>query len=216
MGKTNPVARKLMQQPADDLQADARLMDRAAREPQAFAVIYERFYPMILNYTFRRTLSISAAEELTSNTFFKALRALPKYRAGGQPIRAWLYAIATNELRMHWRWRRRHPVRRLGELDAARHRVLFEQGGLEQQAGWEQRMEDFAQLHQALATLPQRHQTIIALRYFEDLTLEQIAQVVNKPLGSVKSWLHRATAKLRTAAAERLPADAMELARITS
>ena len=167
-----------MQQPADDLQADARLVQRCAREPEAFAVIYERFYPMILNYTFRRTLCISAAEELTSNTFFKALRGLPRYRAGDQPIRAWLYAIATNELRMHWRWRRRHPVVRLGDLDVARHRVLFEQGGLEQleqQAQWEQRMTAFARLHQALATLPQRHQTIIALRYFEQMPLEQIA-----------------------------------------
>src|SRR5690242_15578242 len=105
------------QQPADDLQADARLVQRALREPESFALLYERFYPMILNYAFRRTLDVNLAEELTSNTFFKALRALPKYRPGAQPLRAWLYSIATNELRMHWRWRRRHPAVPLGELD---------------------------------------------------------------------------------------------------
>src|SRR5258705_13276141 len=100
---------ELMEQAPDELQADARLAQRAMREPEAFGILYERFYQVILNYTFRRTLSVSAAEELTSNTFFKALRALPKYR-GEQPIRSWLYAIATNELRMHWRGRKRDPA----------------------------------------------------------------------------------------------------------
>src|SRR5438132_11935300 len=103
-----------MEQAPDDLEADARLAQRAAREPEAFAVIYERFYQMILDYTFRRTLSASAAEELTSNTFFKALRSL-RQRPTGRPIKSWLYAIATNELRMHWRWRRRHPAGSVGD-----------------------------------------------------------------------------------------------------
>ena len=205
-----------MEQPADDvqaeLQADARLVERALREPEAFGVIYERYYQMILNYTFRRTLSIPAAEELTSNTFFKALRALPKYRRGQQPLRAWLYRIATNEMRMHWRWRRRHRAMSLGDLDATQANVLFEQGGLEQHDRWEQRMADFARLHEALRTLPQRHQTLIALRYFEHLPLEQIARVLDKPLGSVKSGLHRATAKLR-AAVERVPVREVETLR---
>ena len=191
-----------MEQPAVDLQADARLVERALREPDAFGLLYERFYPMILNYAFRRTLDITAAEELTSNTFFKALRALPKYRPGTQPLRAWLYRIATNELRMHWRWRRRHPAVSLGELDSdQRQRISFDAGGggLEQHAEREQRMADFARLHRAIASLPQRHQAVLALRYFEMLPLEEIAKVLGRPIGSVKSRLHRATAKLRKA-----------------
>ena len=184
-----------MEQPADDLEAEVRLVRRAVADPEAFGVIYERFYPVILNYTFRRTLSVSAAEELTSNTFFKALRALPRYRCD-RPIRSWLYRIATNELRMHWRWRRRHTVFSLGDPDALE-RVSFDEGGIAGQEEFEQRMADFARLHRALARLPQRFQTVIALRYFESLTLEQIAQVTGRPIGSVKSRLHRATAKLR-------------------
>jgi RNA polymerase sigma-70 factor (ECF subfamily) len=203
-----------MDQAPDELEADARLMQRAAAAPEAFGIVYERFYPVILNYTFRRTLSVSAAEELTSNTFFKALRALPKYRPD-QPIRSWLYRIATNELRMHWRWRRRHPVFSLGDSEAAQ-RVTFDASGMERHEEWEQRMADFARLHQALAGLPQRYQTILALRYFEHLTLEQIAQVIDKPLGSVKSRLHRATARLRTAIRPVPAAATIEAARTPS
>jgi RNA polymerase sigma-70 factor (ECF subfamily) len=165
---------------------------------------------MVLNYTFRRTLNISAAEELTSNTFFKALRALPAYRPQ-QPVRAWLYRIATNELRMHWRWRRRHPAVSLSTLDAGE-RVSFPASGDEPEDDVEQRMADFDRVHQALARLPQRYQTVIALRYFEHLTLEQIAQVTRKPLGSVKSRLHRATARLR-ATVEVMPGGAVEAVR---
>src|SRR5262245_25919982 len=116
----------------DDREADARLVRRALREPEAFGIIYERFYDTILNYAFRRTLNIATAEEVVSNTFFKALRGLPKYRSGDQPLRAWIYTIATNEMRMYWRWRKRHPAQSLGDLDAEeQHRVVFEKGGLE-------------------------------------------------------------------------------------
>jgi RNA polymerase sigma-70 factor (ECF subfamily) len=201
-----------MDQAPDELEADARLMRRAVREPDAFGLIYERYYALILNYAFRRTLSVSAAEEVASNTFFKALRALPKYRAE-QPIKAWLYRIASNELRMHWRWRRRHPALSLGELESAG-RVVFDQRGLGAGLGAviqheerEQRLMDFARLHQALARLPQRYQTIIALRYFEHLSLEQIAQVTDRPLGSVKSRLHRALARLRAAVTHDPPGE---------
>src|SRR6185369_2899348 len=110
----------------DDPEADARLLQRARLDPQAFGILYQRFYPMILNYAFRRTLSIPAAEEVASNAFFKALRGLGKFDPGKNgSVRAWLYAIATNELRMLWRWRRRHPAMSLTELNATQ-RVSFD------------------------------------------------------------------------------------------
>ncbi len=189
-------------QPPDDLEADGRLLVRAAREPEAFAVVYERFYQVILDYTFRRTLSISAAEELTSNTFFKALRSLPQQTraaGAGRPIRPWLYRIATNELKMHWRWRSRHPALSLESL-LAEHRVFFDSDETAAREEAEERMSEFARLHAALERLPEKYRTIIALRYHEHLTLEQIAQVIDKPIGSVKSRLHRARARLRIAA----------------
>jgi len=60
--------------------AEAELVARARTSPEAFGRLYEAHYSRILNYIYRRTLSAETAEELTSNTFFKALRSLGTYR----------------------------------------------------------------------------------------------------------------------------------------
>ena len=166
------------------LENESQLVRRAAHEPEAFALIYGQNYAVILNYIYRRTLSVTTAEELTSNTFFKALRGLPKYR-GDRPIRAWLYAIATNEIRMHRRWRRRHRVQ---PFDRPNDLAVMPSSA-----------PAFESISKSLASLSHRHQTVIALRYFEKLELEQIAEVIGKPVGTVKSRLHRALARLKIA-----------------
>ncbi len=67
-----------------------------------FGGLYELYYSKILSYVYRRTMNAALAEELTSNTFFKALRALPEYEHRGH-FSAWLYRIATNEIKAHRR-----------------------------------------------------------------------------------------------------------------
>ena len=54
---------------------EAELVERAKTHPEAFGELYDRYYTVVLNYVFRRTLDVALAEELTSNTFFNALRA---------------------------------------------------------------------------------------------------------------------------------------------
>jgi RNA polymerase sigma factor (sigma-70 family) len=74
-----------------------------------FEQIYDRYYSPILNYLFRLTLDIARAEELTSKTFFKAMAAFERYEEGGK-CKSWLYAIATNEFRMHYRSAKRDQI----------------------------------------------------------------------------------------------------------
>ena len=76
------------------------LVERAKTQPEAFGHLYDRYYSVVLNYLYRRTLDVAFAEELTSNTFFKALRALGGYESRGKFL-AWLYRIAGNEIRLN-------------------------------------------------------------------------------------------------------------------
>ena len=78
------------------------LVERAKTQPEAFGHLYDRYYSVVLNYLYRRTLDVALAEELTSNTFFKALRALGGYESRGKFL-AWLYRIAGNEIRLNRR-----------------------------------------------------------------------------------------------------------------
>ena len=78
---------------------ESNLIELAKTDSKAFGELYDIYYASILNYIFRCTLNIDTSEELTSNTFFNALNALPKYRHNAS-FRAWLYSIATNEIKI--------------------------------------------------------------------------------------------------------------------
>ncbi len=174
---------------------EAELVERAKTQPEAFGHLYDRYYSIVLNYVFRRTLDVALAEELTSNTFFNALRALGGYENRGKFL-AWLYRIAGNEIRLNWRARRKqHEGEALWRAELGRVRFATDPATGTEEV--EEQARQFARLHEALGRLPERYQTILALRYFESLSCEEIAEVVGTKVGTVKSLIHRGLEQLR-------------------
>jgi len=181
----------------DESAAEATTIEAAKTNPDQFAPLFRAYYDKVLTYAYRCTLNLAVAEELTSNTFFNALRALPRYRRG-VPFSAWIYRIATNEIRMHWRSQRRRRASiggpsRLDELPS----TYFDCSPLESEEERQEKVRAYARLHELLGQLPERYRSVIILRFFEDLQYEAIAQVLGKRMGTVKSLLHRALARLR-------------------
>jgi RNA polymerase sigma-70 factor, ECF subfamily len=182
---------------ADDSAAEAAIIEAAKSDPARFGPLFRAYYEKVLTYAYRCTLNRAVAEELTSNTFFNALRALPRYRRG-VPFSAWIYRIATNEIRMHWRSHRRRRTTTGGpsrpeELES----TYFDCSPLESEEERREKMRAYARLHELLGELPERYRSVIILRFFEGLQYEAIAQVLGKRMGTVKSLLHRALARLR-------------------
>jgi len=177
--------------------AENDLVERAKADPRVFGQLFDLHYERILGYAYRCTLNRTVAEELTSNTFFRALRGLPKYRRRA-PFYVWLYRIATNEIRMHRRSERRKrttasdPIR-LQEKEC----IFFETTELEAEEDHREKMRCYARLHELLDQLPERYRNVIVLRFFEDLQYEAIARVLGKRMGTVKSLIHRALRRLR-------------------
>ncbi len=174
------------------------LVERSKAQLQAFGDLYDLYYGKILSYAYRRTLDAVAAEEITSNTFFKALRALPGYDNRGK-FGAWLYRIATNEIKLKRRspWNRHEGDSRWREELC---RVQFTSRGTpteETEEDLEERMREFARLHEALNRLPERYQTALVLRYFEAMPYEEIGEVLGKKTGTIKSLIHRGLKRLR-------------------
>jgi len=181
--------------------SETELVERAKTQPQAFGRLYELHYGRILNYVYRRTLDVAVAEEVTSNTFFNALRALPRYNSRGK-FAAWLYRIASNEIKLKRRsqrdgregnaqWREAlcrisFPLRDVGAPE-----------DVDNQEDAEGKMREFAQLHEALSCLPEKYQTVLALRYFEAMPYDEIADVLGKKIGTVKSLIHRGLERLK-------------------
>jgi RNA polymerase sigma factor (sigma-70 family) len=140
---------------------EAELVERAKTQPEAFGHLYDRYYSVVLNYVFRRTLDVALAEELTSNTFFNALRGLGGYENRGKFL-AWLYRIAGNEIRLNWRARRKqHEGEARWRPELRRVRFATDRAIATEEV--EEQARQFARLHEALGRLPERYQTILAL-----------------------------------------------------
>jgi RNA polymerase sigma-70 factor (ECF subfamily) len=181
-----------------DPSREAELVQVAKADHGAFGPLFEAYYESVLTYIYRCTMNLAVAEDLTSSTFFKALRGLEKMRPG-VPFRPWLYGIATNEIRMHWRSRKRSRTKAVSPtcLEGLGS-VCFGPAGLESQEDRDEAMRAYARLHDHLAHLPERYRSVLMLRYFEGLQYTEISLVLGKRMVTVRSLLHRALGRLRT------------------
>ena len=89
-----------------DRNEEEALIAEAKRRPEAFAPLYELHFGAIFRFILRRAGERELTNDLTQQTFLKAMLALPGYEPRGYPFKAFLYRIALNELKMHWRKRK--------------------------------------------------------------------------------------------------------------
>jgi RNA polymerase sigma-70 factor (ECF subfamily) len=170
---------------------DQTLVSSAQRDPEAAERLYDRYYGEVFGYIYHSTLDRAVTEDLTSNVFLAAFRHLGRYRWQKVPFRAWLYRIATNEIRMHYR---RHRYARAADQQARRAGAESSAPSADQSPA---AAEEFRLLHQALAELRWKYRAVIVLRYFEDKTMAEIAAITKSREGTIKSQLHRGLAQLQ-------------------
>lgn len=177
---------------------EASIVERARSDPEAFGILYDMTYDRILNFIYRRTLNVVIAEELTSNTYFKALRAIKCYKHNA-PFITWLYRIALNEIRMHYR-SRKNGVASNGKSswDDDIERIHFPADTEDQSSDdIRSRMHDYIEVNKLLEKLPEKYRNVIVLKYIEQLTHEEISGVLGTRVGTVKSLVNRGLVKLR-------------------
>lgn len=156
-----------------------------------FIELYTEHYETIVRYLLKRCGDTTLAYDLTSETFFKALKHFDQYQPQpDKPIVAWLYRIASNELNMYWRRRERYEFTALEAYpDLRSHEPSPEHLAIVN--------EDTRDITQALAKLAELDRTIVSLRFFGECSLEEICAATELKLGTVKSRLSRALKKLR-------------------
>ena len=169
---------------------DQILVERAQREPQAFAALYDRYVGRIYAYAYRQTNNEALARDVTSATFEKALRHIRGYRWQGVSFCAWLYRIARNEIIQHHR-RRRLLAPLLGQRPDN-----GQIGGRSPEAAV-QVSERRQELQAALARLSAQDREIVTLRFFEELSSEEVAEILACSTDNVYVRLHRALKRLR-------------------
>jgi RNA polymerase sigma-70 factor, ECF subfamily len=178
------------------------LIERAKTDGDSFGELYDAYYPKIFNYVLRRVGVLELAEDITTEVFLKALARIQRFTWRGLPFSAWLYRIAANEIAEHFRGKHTKNI----SLD-----MLMEEQGFEPvdesdvaadyAASQEAiaRHQQFLQVQQALLQLPVKYQEAVSLRYFEKKSIAEIAQIMGKRPGTIKSLLSRGIQKLRQA-----------------
>lgn len=161
----------------------------------AIGEIYDRYHERIFRYLWARTSEKQLASDLTAEVFLRMITNLHQYdvpvsQSPEAPFQAWLYSIAHNLLVDHYRKDSRRQEQTLDEIE----HLVEEHSGVAQAV--EQRLL-FEQVQSALQLLSPEVQDVLVLRFLVGLSLQEVAQVLNKTLASVKITQHRGLEKLR-------------------
>lgn len=166
--------------------SEAELLRRAKNgDDQAFGRLVEG----CLDQAYRLALRIvgqAEAEDALQDALYKAWRALPGFRAEAK-FSTWLYRIV---------WRTCVDRARQGQTLPLDTDVLAATESLDPEKRWEE-AEARREVEEALMQLPLAYRTVLTLFYIEDLPVREIAQILDMPVGTVKTHLHRARAAMR-------------------
>jgi RNA polymerase sigma-70 factor (ECF subfamily) len=168
-----------------ELDAERRLIEAAQRDGARFGELYEKYVDAIYSFSYHHTGSHQQAEEVTAETFERALKHLPGYRWRGVPYGALLYRIAASVVS---RQRRRAPFLELGDAQPATEPGP-EEAWLSADSG--------RTLRSALARLPEDQRTVLLLRFAGGLRNAEIARAIGRSEGAVKALTFRGITALR-------------------
>jgi RNA polymerase sigma factor (sigma-70 family) len=170
-----------------------KLVQRAIRDCEAFGLLFDTYYPRVLRYCIARLRHRAAGEDATSETFLQVARHLPGFPGRtDRDFCRWIYRIATNVTNEQIRRQR------------TRREITGEAFDLAAPA--DDRSEfDWNRVALAVAALPEYQQALITLRFLEQFPIEEIATIVERRPGAVRTAISRALSELRRVLAVRSP-----------
>ena len=175
-------------------ESDDRLLAESAGDEDAFAALYERWERPMLGYFRRRTGNAEVAADLTAEVFAAALTACARWRPGGAPAGAWLFAIAQRTLSK--------SLRRGAVEDRARRRLAMTPIELEDEDLHRiDRLGD-APLIELLEALPADQRDAVRARVLDEESYEEIAVRLRCSSAVVRKRVSRGLARMRDQAGE--------------
>jgi RNA polymerase sigma-70 factor (TIGR02952 family) len=186
-------------EPAGDAAQDELrevVMRARAGEADAFGVLYDRYAELVYRFVYYRVGTHALAEDLTSETFLRALRRISLFTWQGKDFGAWLVTIARNLVLDHFK--------------SSRYRLEVSTPELLDTGRWEEGperavLDSFTHraLFSAVRELGSEQQECVVLRFLHGLSVAETAEVMGKNTGAIKALQHRATRSL----ARVFPAD---------
>lgn len=174
---------------------DFSLIDQATKEndEQAFAMLMERYKKPVYHMILKMVRNVDDAEDLTIEAFAKAFKNLHRFKKD-YTFSTWLFRIATNNSIDFIRKKRLETT----SLDTSYQDDSGENVSIDlpdknldpQEKAIKSQKKELVQMF--VTKLPAKYQRLVRLRYFKELSYEEIAQELDAPLGTIKAQLHRA------------------------
>ena len=164
------------------------IIERAIKgEAEAFGLLYDKYQPQIYRFIYLKVGQREEAEDLTHQVFLKSWQSIAEYRFQGFPFSSWLYSIARHQIIDYYRTRKSEiALESVTEFKVENPAPKIIDNNL-----------DIERVKRALQQLKTEQQDVIILRFIEDLSLQEVASILNKTEGAIKLLQHRAIKKLR-------------------
>lgn len=165
---------------------DEKQLIKLAQQGDAHAAeqLIKAWYQPVFAYFYKNTGQYHLSKDLTQETFLRMVSALGSYRPWGS-FRSWLFTIAANGLKNHWRTLSRRPEELPLDNDHPQESDPLQQSAQHQD------------LETALTRLPPEQREVVILRYYYDFTIREISKATGAGASAVKARLRYGLAKLR-------------------
>ena len=171
-----------------------------AGDEDAFAILVSRYRPWLFSFICHLTQNGTEAEDILQYVFLKLYLALPILRIN-QPLEPWLFRVARNRCVDEARRKRMRSFSEVEEEvrtnEVSELALLLDPHPLPEEVAEQHELQSVVQ--HAIRTLPAKYRAIVLLRYEEQLSFAEIAQVLGIPEQTAKTYMHRAKPLLRSA-----------------
>lgn len=184
------------------LEQEREIIRLCRKDAVYFGELFDTYYASIFQYVLRRTADAALAQDIAAETFYKAYQNIHRYKWRGISINNWFYKIATNELRGYYRKQKYAPKSLEHMLEAEGYEPASDTDVQAEMVAIQDAIEresQFLQAQNVLSTLPLKYQEALALRFVEKKKISEIALILHKREGTVKSLLSRGLSKARQA-----------------
>jgi RNA polymerase sigma-70 factor (ECF subfamily) len=185
---------------------EQEIIERAqSSDAEAFGQLYDTYYQPIFGFMYNRTGNAELAKDLTSETFFQALKNLHRYKPKkGARFKSWLFAIAVAQVGNYYRSRKKfleittEEAPEIASRDEFRPDIAYKMG-----EDADELKDKIDVLREVMKQLNEKQQTILTLRYFSKMTVPEISATIGMKEGTIKSHIHRALKKMQALMVER-------------
>ncbi|MFY0651115.1 MAG: sigma-70 family RNA polymerase sigma factor [Cyclobacteriaceae bacterium] len=170
-----------------EIQYEEEVIEASKKDLSQFEFLYNKYYESIFRYTFNRIGDEDETSDVVSRIFMNAMNAIQKYECRGLPFGAWLYRIASNEIKKHFRTGKNQVLC----LEEERLMDVWTCGEM---PDGEVRLRILGEL---VDKLNDEEVTILQMKFFEDKGFKEIALLMNKKESAVKMRMYRSLNKLK-------------------